>query len=110
MEHLLKSGMILDSRYRIDRMLGEGGFGITYRAWDNSLDTLVCIKEYYPSGLVQRTPGEKEVILAVTSRKTEYETGLNRFLEEARNMVREWLHEHGKRFDWAGIIADYWMF
>ena len=31
-------------------------------------------------------------------------------IEEARNMVWEWLHEHGKQFDWAGIISDYWMF
>lgn len=31
-------------------------------------------------------------------------------LEEARNMVRQWLHDYGQRFDWAGIIADYWMF
>ncbi|MBR6273715.1 MAG: protein kinase, partial [Lachnospiraceae bacterium] len=85
---MLQPGVILNGRYAIGTSLGFGGFGITYRAWDNSLDTLVCIKEYYPSGLVQRTPGEKEVILAVTSRKTEYETGLNRFLEEARNMAK----------------------
>ena len=31
-------------------------------------------------------------------------------IEEARNMVLEWLHEHGKQFDWAGIISEYWMF
>lgn len=31
-------------------------------------------------------------------------------IEEARNMVWEWLHEHGKQFDWAGIISEYWMF
>ena len=31
-------------------------------------------------------------------------------IEEARNMVREWLQEHGKRFDWTGIISEYWMF
>lgn len=31
-------------------------------------------------------------------------------IEEARNMVLEWLHEYGKQFDWAGIISEYWMF
>ena len=31
-------------------------------------------------------------------------------IEEARNMVWEWLQEYGKQFDWAGIISEYWNF
>lgn len=31
-------------------------------------------------------------------------------IEEARNMVRQWLHDYGQRFDWAGIISEYWNF
>lgn len=31
-------------------------------------------------------------------------------IEEARNMVREWLQEHDKQFDCAGIISEYWSF
>ena len=85
---MLNPGTMLSGRYLIGTSLGFGGFGVTYRAWDNELDTLVAIKEYYPSGLVQRTPGEKEVILAAGNRKDEFEQGLNRFLDEARNMAK----------------------
>ena len=85
---MLDPGTVLSNRYLIGTSLGFGGFGVTYRAWDLSLDTLVAIKEYYPSGLVQRTPGEKEVILAAGNRKDEFDQGLNRFLDEARNMAK----------------------
>ena len=48
--HLLKNGRTLGSRYVIEGVLGEGGFGITYRGHDKTLDVEVAIKEYYPQG------------------------------------------------------------
>ena len=45
-------------------MLALGGFGIVYRAWDKKLDAMLAIKEYYPSGIVNRLPGETNLILA----------------------------------------------
>lgn len=50
--HLLKNGRTLGSRYVIEGVLGEGGFGITYRGHDKTLDVEVAIKEYYPQGFV----------------------------------------------------------
>ena len=52
--HLLKNGRTLGSRYVIEGVLGEGGFGITYRGHDKTLDVEVAIKEYYPQGFVTR--------------------------------------------------------
>lgn len=42
---VLSSGQILNDRYRIERLLGEGGFGAVYLAWDANLDHWVAIKE-----------------------------------------------------------------
>lgn len=84
----LYPGMRLRDRYTIGTVLGFGGFGITYKAWDENLNTVVAIKEYYPTGLVQRIPGEKVVILYGGQRRKEYFSGLSRFLDEARNMAK----------------------
>ena len=41
--------------YRLDSVLGSGGFGITYRAYDAHLDMFVAIKEYLPAEFAVRT-------------------------------------------------------
>ena len=50
----LRSGTVLLHDYRIEDVLGSGGFGITYRARDKRLDTTVAIKEYFPRLLAYR--------------------------------------------------------
>jgi serine/threonine protein kinase len=81
-------GTVLNERYIIGQVLGFGGFGITYKAYDRKLKSVVAIKEYYPSGIVNRVPGTKHVILITQNRVREYDHGLTRFLDEARNMAR----------------------
>lgn len=54
----LQPRTILAERYEVGLAVGFGGFGVIYRAWDIQLDTQVAIKEFYPSGLVNRVPGE----------------------------------------------------
>ena len=44
----LPKNTVLDGSYRIERLIGSGGFGITYRAEDINLKTTVALKEYYP--------------------------------------------------------------
>ena len=51
----LPCGAILNGRYVVGHMLGRGGFGITYIAYDLKLDTAVCIKEYFPDGAAMRS-------------------------------------------------------
>lgn len=84
----LNPGTEIQHRYIVGEMLGLGGFGITYKAWDKKLNIIVAIKEYYQSSLVNRQPGETEVILVATKREREFIYGKTRFLEEARNMAK----------------------
>ena len=84
----LYPGTVLNGHYIIGTTVGFGGFGITYRAWDNVLDKMVAIKEFYPNGIVNRVPGEKEVIIYTGNRADEFLNGKIRFLAEARNMAR----------------------
>lgn len=85
--HLIP-GTLLSNRYEIGTVVGAGGFGVVYRAWDRTLEKLVAIKEYYPASLVSRAPGTKVVYIYAKKREEEYRIGLERFLEEARNMAR----------------------
>ena len=51
----LEEGSIIFSKYKIEKILGQGGFGITYLAYDEKLDRKVAIKEYFPDGIATRT-------------------------------------------------------
>ena len=84
----LHPGTELNGHYIIGTTVGFGGFGITYRAWDSVLEKMVAIKEFYPNGIVNRVPGEKEVIIYSGNRADEFLNGKIRFLAEARNMAR----------------------
>lgn len=84
----LYPGVTLQNRYIVGTVLGFGGFGITYKAWDKTLGMVVAVKEYYPTGLVQRVPGDKNVIVYEGNRRKEFFSGLSRFLDEARNMAK----------------------
>ncbi len=86
--HHLPPGTVLVERYMVGRVLGEGGFGITYIGRDMRLDYRVAIKEYLPSDQVSRNT---EIALDVTRYATvseeAYEKGLQRFLNEARTLA-----------------------
>lgn len=86
--YFLNVGTVIQNRYEIGLCCGSGGFGITYRAWDRTLEKSVAIKEYYPVGLVNRVPGERNIIVYSGNRGKEFAKGKERFLEEARNMAQ----------------------
>ena len=72
--------------YRIEQVLGVGGFGITYLARDTHLDKAVAIKEYLPGDLAARAGGS--VVPLSPEREDDYRWGLERFLLEARTLAR----------------------
>ena len=73
--------------YRLDAVLGAGGFGITYRAYDANLDKFVAIKEYLPVEFATRTEAST-VVPHSNADAQDYHWGLTRFLDEARTLAR----------------------
>lgn len=89
--HQLPLNSILNGKYMVGRVLGEGGFGITYIAIDLNLNMPVAIKEYYPNGFVSRdtTVHANNNVTKFQGEKLEFfEKGLERFLGEARSIAQ----------------------
>ncbi len=82
----LANGLVI-GRYKILAVLGEGGFGITYRCHDTQLHRDVAIKEYLPSGLAIRQ-GDTQVLPRSTEVSKDFVWGRSRFLDEARTMAK----------------------
>ena len=73
--------------YRIERILGRGGFGVIYLATDTNLAHQVAIKEYIPKDVAHRDSDSR--VLPITEKHGDlYRWGLERFIKEARNLVR----------------------
>jgi serine/threonine protein kinase/HAMP domain-containing protein len=81
----LKPGVRLHE-YRIDGVLGEGGFGVTYLATDVHLDAAVAIKEYLPQDIVFRN-ADGAVSPTASEHLARYRQGLDAFLVEARTLA-----------------------
>ena len=75
------------AEFEIREVIGVGGFGIVYRAWDLALEREVAIKEYMPGGMVGRAADAK---LALRSRgyEEDFKLGLRSFVNEARLLAR----------------------
>ena len=91
----LPLGTIL-AGYRIDRILGQGGFGITYLATDAKLMRQVAIKEYYPREYASRDRTMTIRASGDSDDKEIFESGLRRFLQEGQLLAR---------FEHANIVA-----
>ena len=74
--------------YRIDRVLGQGGFGITYLATDLSLDKPVAIKEFFPKDFCDRDATTSHVTLGTTNTSELVSKLKAKFLKEAKNIAK----------------------
>lgn len=86
----LRPGVILNGKYVVGTILGQGGFGITYVGWDLALESKVAIKEYYPAGQVIRDNATGSLLhwLSTPQSETARNAGREMFLKEARKMSR----------------------
>ena len=82
----LQPGFQLDE-YRIECLIGSGGFGLTYSAIDENLDLRVAIKEYLPRAFAMRG-ADYRVAATTAEEEAVFRWGLERFLDEARMLAR----------------------
>lgn len=113
--HHLPLGTVLQNRYLVGRVLGEGGFGITYIGCDLRLEVKVAIKEYFPVDRATRNAGVSlRVSCFLGPSAKSYERGKQKFLSEARTIARmekqqvvvgikDFFEEH----DTAYIVMEY---
>lgn len=103
--YCLAAGTCLNRRYYTGMILGEGGFGITYIGWDQTLSIPVAIKEYYPKELVRRTAvghsGDGAYCYDDSYVQGAYQKGLRAFLQEAKNLARF------NQLDGVAVVRDY---
>jgi serine/threonine protein kinase/TRAP-type mannitol/chloroaromatic compound transport system substrate-binding protein len=86
-QYALPVGAVLAGDYRITGILGQGGFGLTYRAEDTRLGAPVAIKEYFPSDMAVRL--EDTTVRARSARDEQvFAWGRKKFLDEARTLAR----------------------
>ena len=86
--YFLAPGTVLQGKYAVGKVVGCGGFGITYVGYDLSLEKKVAIKEYFPAELATREAGSTTITPYTGNRKEMYDTGIEKFLDEARRLVK----------------------
>lgn len=97
----LAPGTMLHGAYRIERILGQGGFGITYLAYEIRLERHVAIKEFFPQDYCDRESTTSQVTLGTDNTKAFVESLKAKFLREGKNIVK---------FDHPGIIKVHTAF
>lgn len=86
--YALKGGIILNSRYITGKVIGTGGFGITYLSYDMKSENAIAVKEYYPHGIAVRSE-DNITIEPLGAMNTEfYQNGLEKFLHEGSYMAK----------------------
>jgi serine/threonine protein kinase len=80
---VLEIGTLISGRYRVESILGRGGFGVTYRALHGMLGKEVAIKELFPAGATRRGA---TVIAPTTAGNEAFQQTRARFIEEGRTL------------------------
>ena len=110
----LPGGTVLHGKYRINHVLGHGGFGITYDGTDLRLQMHIAIKEYFPAQIADRFSSFSKEVTCTNSAADLYEKGMQNFLKEARNMAKfagqpdfVTVHDYFAENNTAYIIMEY---
>ena len=86
--YYLIPGTILHQRYIVGKVLGYGGFGVTYIGWDAQLNRKLAIKEYLPSDFSTRSYGETRLTVFSGDAMEQFRAGLRSFIDEAKRLAK----------------------
>lgn len=87
--HYLNPGTVLFSgRYKVGHVVGAGGFGVTYAAWDTELMRRVAIKEYMPGEFSTRMKGCTALTVYGGEKKQQFESGMLKFHDESERLAK----------------------
>ncbi|MBQ2903149.1 MAG: serine/threonine protein kinase [Clostridia bacterium] len=81
-------GTVLSGRYMLGKVLGHGGFGITYIAWDKKLNRPVAVKEFFPNALSTRSEGETHVSCYDDKASKFFRDGVRKMLDEGNRLSK----------------------
>jgi serine/threonine protein kinase len=88
MQHLQPNTTLQGGKYRIERVLGQGGFGITYLAIQLSLQRQVAIKEFFMKDFCSRDEATQTMLTQSSGSSKQVEKYRKKFIKEARNLAR----------------------
>ena len=88
MQHLKNGSSLQGGKYKIEKVLGQGGFGITYLAIQELLDRKVCIKEFFFKEYCERDEATSHITLGTQSSREMIERFMSKFLKEARTISK----------------------
>ena len=87
MKSVLQEGVILHRRYSVGHVLGSGGFGITYAAYDLMGREWTAVKEYFPNEWAVRIPQGNQIVPESPEKGRFYEHGMKTFYDEAERLI-----------------------
>ncbi len=85
---VLPMGTKINDKIIIGKVMGKGGFGITYLGYDLRMEKTIAVKEYYPNGIAYRSPTGTEVSVADTKSSDTFEKGAEKFYTEAQMVAQ----------------------
>ena len=87
--HQLRPFTVLNGKYLVGSVLGEGGFGITYIGYDLNLELRIAIKEFYPNGFCRRESSVTNTLSSYGGSQGEsFEKWRSRFVKEAKSLAK----------------------
>ncbi len=86
--HLLAGTYLSSGKYSVGNVVGAGGFGVTYSAWDHALDRHVAVKEYMPGEFSTRMPGNTFITVYGGEKAEQFASGMDKFLDESRKLAK----------------------
>lgn len=86
MTHLQQGALLQGGKYRIEKFLGQGGFGITYLGWHVSLNSRVAVKEFFMKDHCDRNPSTPQVAMGTSGSRELVLRFREKFIKEARHI------------------------